>query len=80
MDISTLQRKLQEVTDQAPKMGHHEEQRFRFLFYDEIVYLLESKMKSNATSWQMSEALGEVLKIIQNEATQVQINWDTIKK
>ena len=80
MDISTLQRKLQEVTDQAPKMGHHEEQRFRFLFYDEIVYLLESKMKSNATSWQMSEALGEVLKIIQNEATQVNINWDTIKK
>jgi hypothetical protein len=59
-------------------MRHHDETKYKFLYFDEVMFLLESRMKSKDTSWQMSEALGEVARLIQEEASVVELKWDHI--
>ena len=80
IDIDDLQKKLEETVGQAPKMRHHDETRYKFLYFDEVMFLLESRMKSKDTSWQMSEALGEVARLIQEEASVVELKWDRITR
>lgn len=80
IDINILQKKLEDTVGQAPKMHHHDETKYKFLYFDEVMYLIESRMKSKDTSWQMSEALGEVARLIEEEASIVQLNWDHITR